>query len=381
MPWEVTGPMELKKSLIELYLSGIDSMSALCRRYGVSRKTGYKWLNRYNAEGYKGLCDRRGQRPDRGSVFSEEDWSYIVDLKKAHPGWGPEKIYHSLNRQLSDFKLPSPSSIKAYFKKHGLSRDRKVWCGQAGERDELAPVVKPGGTWCIDFKGWYLSADGVRCQPLTLSDAYSRYLLLCRRSPGDSLDDIRSFLVEVFEKHGCPERMRSDNGPPFGSAGWRGLNRMSVWLIKHGIIPEKIPPGQPQYNGRHERIHRTLNEEVIKFSRHYSCERQDESYERFRFIYNYERPHQALKNRCPGDVYKVSEREYKDEVAEYEYPVGFDVARVSSSGYLRIKSEKYYLSESLSGEKVGVTVEKEPRMWFRNYYLGELLSLNKRRRG
>ncbi|MDL2260556.1 helix-turn-helix domain-containing protein, partial [Deltaproteobacteria bacterium OttesenSCG-928-K17] len=200
--------MDQKLSFIKACVDGSQSLSSLCRDYGISRKTGYKWLNRYNEIGLAGLRDGRSLRLERGSRFDDEIWGHILSLKKDQPTWGPEKVHHWLKRHLSGVDIPSSGTIKAYFLRHGLSGKRKCWISRQSPTEALAAVAAPGDTWCIDFKGWYRSRDGRSCQPLTLTDAYSRFLLLCRQSPHSRFEDIQPLLVKAFEEYGCPLRIR-----------------------------------------------------------------------------------------------------------------------------------------------------------------------------
>lgn len=283
-----------------------------------------------------------------------------------------------LCNQAPCIQWPSVSLVKQRFREHGLSVPRVSRQKIVSERLPLHKINAPNAVWSIDFKGWFLSKDGKRCEPLTLLDGYSRYLLLCELVTSTDHITIRPLLEKAFYEYGKPDAIRSDNGPPFGSSGLRGLSPLSIWLLKLGIWPDKIRPGKPGENGRLERLHRTLKADALYCRYNYI-----EYPERLRsFIkqYNTVRPHESLGDLPPISVYVRSNREYHPGIIEeYEYPYGYRMHKINRHGYLKLPSERIYLSESLAREYVGVNwQEEEAPVLFLGYPLGTINEHRKR---
>lgn len=353
MPWKDTQMLDERMSFILAYRQGEESLSEVCRRYGVSRKTGRKWIQRYRESGPEGLGDRSRAPHHHPNAAHADIVSTVIKAKLEHPTWGPRKLISWFRRWHPEVEMPAPSTAGEILRRHGLVRPRKrvrrtdPWTRPFGE------CTAPNETWCIDFKGWFRTQDGKRCDPLTISDAYSRQLLCCRGLESQKGQGVRSAMERVFREYGLPATIRSDNGTPFASTALGGLSRLSAWWIKLGIIPERIRPGHPEENGRHERMHRTLKAEAITPPRA-SIRAQQKAFDSFRREYNQERPHEALGQNPPASVYRPSERSYPSRIKEVEYAADVTVRRVRTTGEIKWKGEFVYLSEALVGEPVGI---------------------------
>ncbi len=374
MPWQERTFMSLKCEFIVLHEAQARSFSALCLKFGISRKTGYKWLRRYESEGRNGLIDKRTLRSERKKVFTPESWERVFAFRRENPTWGARKITKALALLEPERIWPSASLTKRQFRLLGLSHPREVRSPIVSERLPLRKVNDINEIWGIDFKGWFTTKEKKRCEPLTLQDLHSRYLLRCEPMASTTSLSVIQLLEKAFHEYGMPKAIRSDNGSPFGSHGFRGLNPLSIWLLKQGIWPEKIYPGKPQQNGRLERLHRTLKEDVLMGPRKTYAEYQNLLAE-FTWKYNNIRPHEALGDLPPCKVYKKSLREYRpDTPLEYEYPAGYQLLHVNSNGYVSYKGQRIYLSESLQQENIGIGKE-EPNghpILFLGYPLGYL---------
>lgn len=378
MPWQKRTEMSLRYDFIVACQERNVSMRELCHSFGISRKTGYKWLKRFEINGCDGLVDLRSNRPKRSGLFTDDIWEEIFSCRTRNPTYGPRKLVKMLCLQHPTLEWPSISRVKQRLKEKGLSVPRIRRRRVVTERLPLRAITAPNDVWCIDLKGWFTTKDKKRCEPLTLMDGYSRYLFICEPMERPRYTTVKPVLEETFYKYGKPQAIRSDNGPPFGSTGLRGLTPLSVWLLKHGIWPEKIAPGNPGQNGRLERLHKTLKADALQDFCYYA--EYVEKMKNFVNQYNTLRPHESLEDLPPQLVYTKSSREYHpDKVEEYEYPAGYTMYRVSSDGYLQLPNERIYLSESLAKEHVGVGNRElgEPII-FLGYNLGALDEHRKR---
>jgi transposase InsO family protein len=342
-----------------------ESFAALCRRFGISRKTGYKWCDRYERLGPSGLEHRRPIAEHCPHKTADELVALIVDLRKDHPSWGPKKLKALLEAR-GTTGVPAASTIGDILKRHGLVRPRRrrVYPPRM-QPQPLAAAVLPNDTWCTDFKGHFALGDKTRCHPLTLTDQVSRYLLKCEAVPRPDDENVRPHFERAFREFGLPLRMRSDNGPPFATTGIGGLSALSVWWIKLGIVPERIEPGQPQQNGRHERMHKTLKEQVAK-PPSAEARAQQLALDRFRAEYNDVRPHEALGQQTPASQYTPSRRVMPAVPSSPEYPETMTVRRVAPNGTLSWKGQDVRISDLLRGEPVGLEPLDEDR--WRLYY-------------
>lgn len=365
--------MEERFRFVEDWASGDWNLAELCRYYGVSRTTGYKWIERYEAEGMKGLEDRSRAPHHVPRAVGPEMEDLVIGVREQHPSWGAPKIRARLQRDYPDRKLPAESTIGEILKRNGLTVARKRRKRSRPTSQPLAHAGAPNVVWCADYKGWFRTGDGTRIDPLTVSDAYSRYLLRCQAVAAADFVHTKAVLEAAFREYGLPERIRTDNGAPFGSNGESGLTGLTVWFIKLGIVPEHIEPGKPQQNGRHERLHRTLQEATVSPPA-WSRRAQQERFDRFRREYNEERPHQALGQQTPASQYWSSERAYPGRLRPVEYPEGWEVRMVTDGGQMRWQGESVFVAHPLAGERVGLEAIEEDqwRVWFSFYEIGIL---------
>jgi len=345
--------MDERTRFVAQWLEGGESMAELCRRHGISRTAGYKWTARYEREGPAGLEDRSRARLTQPHAVPDKVVEAILSARAAHPTWGPAKLLAWLAAHRPRLPLPSCSTAGDILRRHGLTVPRRRARRATPSSQPLAHADAPGAVWCVDFKGWFRTGDGVRCDPLTLTDACSRYLLRCRGFAGPpGLERTMAAMEAAFREHGIPARMRSDNGPPFGSTGLAGLTRLSAWWIRLGIAPERIEPGKPQQNGRHERFHLTLKRETASPPAS-SLRRQQERFDAFAREYNGERPHQALGQRTPASVHAPCAREWSP-AREPQYPGDMTVRRVHQGGRIKWNGREVNVTRGLECQPVGL---------------------------
>jgi putative transposase len=333
--------------------AGEETVTALCRRFGFSRKTGYKWLERYHDSGVDGLADRSRVPHEHPQMVAVALAARCLQVRAAHPTWGPVKVRAWLERQDGTVDWPAASTIGTLFDRAGLTVHRKL---RRRATPSSAPFLACRGAndvWCIDFKGWFLTGDGRRCEPLTLSDAHSRYLLRCQALGRSDGAHVWPVLDAAFREYGLPLRLRSDNGSPFATTGAGGLSRLAVKVVKAGVRPERIAPGKPAQNGRIERLHLTLLNDTAMPPAPTLREQLDRLHT-FRRVYNEERPHAALDNATPAERYALSPRRWDGVLREPEYPTGHVLRRVRPNGALRWRDNEIYLTQALAGETVGL---------------------------
>jgi transposase InsO family protein len=348
------------------------NFAALCRDFGISRKTGYKWLDRFEQEGLHGL-EERSRRPLRcPRQVSSELICEIVSVRQAHPRWGGVTIEEILRRRYGDVKLPRSRTIDRILNRCGLVKARKrghrrVWTGE-----EIVLPKGPNDVWTVDFKGWWRTGDGNRCVPLTIRDEYSRYILdLAGLACGDT-EAVRQRFERCFARYGLPKYIRSDNGSPFSAyLGLRGLSSLSVWWIKQGIHPNRIPPGSPQYNGGHERMHRDIKADLQRTPAK-DLKLQQEIFDAWRMEFNTTRPHRALKMATPSERYCPSERRYEKDEVPYDYGDGIQTRKVGLRGCIWWHGKERFISNALSRERIGIEMQEGlmVSLWFRDFYLG-----------
>lgn len=378
MAWELKKVEDQRQALIEAYISGTETMKDLCRCYGISRKTAYKWLNRYKTLGSNGLKDQSRAPIEPSQQYSEEVIQKAIDLKLKYSKWGPRKILQKLRNLYPRMDWPSATRLYEIFKEENLVKCRR-WRKRVSATHPLGEVNQSNDVWIADFKGWFLTQDQTKCEPLTITDGFSRYLIKCEHMRKKRSEDVWEVFVEAFEEYGLPNRIRTDNGPPFGSVGIGRLTRLGVNLIKAGIKPEWINPGHPEENGRHERFHLTLKEAVAMPA----CRTLKEQILKmgiFEREYNFERPHEALGMSTPSDFYKNSERQWDGQLRSPEYGDDYKYKRkVGSSGCIWLKQIWYYLAEVLEGEYVGIKeLEEGLGIFYGPIYLGKLDERKKR---
>jgi putative transposase len=367
MPWKKSEPMEQR---IEFALKALktENFRALCQEYGISAKTGYKWRERFLRQGIEGLKEESRRPRSSPEQLSQEQVCEIVRLKLAHPYWGPRKIRELYQRQHGE--VASESSFKRVLEAAGLTQvRRRRRASEAGRLSSGNRAQKPNEIWTVDFKGWWHGTEG-RCEPLTVRDEFSRYLLELRRVPNAQSQTVQKSFEPLFERHGLPQAIRSDNGAPFASRNAvLGLSRLSAWWIALGINLERGRPGKPQDNGAHERLH-------FDIARELECLNQDTSQEAldlWRQEFNYQRPHEALGMRCPAEVYQNSSRPFSGAVQELLYEEML-TRRVNQSGFIRWQETSLFVSQSLSGWNVGLknTPTQKIQVWFAQLLLGHI---------
>lgn len=364
MPWKDTCVEEQRLKFIAAWLDDESdwSMSDLCEAFGVSRKSGYKWLERYQLSGLAGLADQLRAPHHHGNATPPEVVSKLIAARKKHRYWGPRKLLVGLVQKDPQLEWPAISTAGEILKRHGLVEPRRRRRDRVSiERRPLTTPTQPNEVWGVDYKGWFRTRDGERCDPLTISDLFSRYLLECRRVKHPDTTCAREPFERAFREYGLPDRIRSDNGSPFASTGLGGLSVLSVWWVKLGIALERIEPGRPDQNGRHERMHRTLKRETAMPP----CANgaaQQRSFNRFRQTYNNERPHEALDDTVPAQWYRGSPRQYPTREPEVEYPGHFEVRQVRTTGEIKWQGKMLYLTQALVGEPVGLEAVSD-RHW------------------
>ena len=381
MPWKETCPMDERTQFIVESLRRERSMSELCRKYEISRKTGYKWVARFEAGGRPSLRDRSRVRLYQDRI-AEEVVRLVVDARKRHPTWGPRKLLFELEHRYPRLRLPASSTVGEILKRQGLVSRRRLRRTTVPYTAPFSGCDAPNAVWCADFKGAFPLGTGRRCQPLTISDAYSRYLLRCEALSRTDDSHVRPIFESAFCEFGRPLAIRTDNGPPFATVAAGGLSRLAIWWIKLGIRPERIAPGQPQQNGRHERMHRTLKAETTKPPAH-TLGAQQLVFDRFRRIYNDDRPHEALGMQPPWTAYERSARHYPITLREPQYPASFSVRSVNHKGALKWKGRMLYLAETLANEHVALQEIGEDtwRVYFADVPLGILTGTRFHREG
>jgi putative transposase len=378
MAWKETCAMEERFRFIEAYRLEEAGLAELCRRFDISRKTGYKWLERYEAGGLEALKDRPRAPQYHPNRVIEEVEAEILKLRQKHPHWGPLKLRAKLEREAVEIVWPAASTIGELLKRKGLSSRRNHHRKATPSLSPMSHATAPNQVWSADFKGWFRCLDGKRCDPLTISDGYSRYVLRCQVMESMEEGPAQRVFRAAFDEYGLPDGMRNDNGEPFASVGIGGLSRLSIWWIKLGLRIERIKPGKPQQNGRHERMHRVLKQEAATPPAA-NLRRQQEVFDQFRQEYNWERPHQALEMKTPGDLYVASAREYPSRIEGPKYPGEWEVRAVGPCGTMRWKSEKIYVGKALAGEWIGLE-ESGDGEWKVRYYNHPLAILDERRR-
>ena len=372
MQWQGVCPMESRMRFVSAMLAQDDRMTALCEEYEVSRKTGYKWLARYAAEGPARLAEHSGAPHVVRWAITQAQAEAIVGIRRQHPSWGPKKLRAKLTELAPEQNRPVLSTIGDLLRREGLSPRRRRRPRATPTTGGLRPAVGANDVWCVDFKGWFYTGDGARCNPLTVTDAFSRYLLCCTITSPD-YHGCRGPFELCFREYGLPRVIRSDNGAPFASVGVGGLSPLSIWWVKLGITPERIVPGKPQQNGRHERMHKTLKAETATPPAA-DLAAQQQRFDRFRAAFNSERPHEALGQTVPAVHYSPSPRPSPERLVDPTYPADFGLRRVRSNGEVKWQGQLVYVSKTLTGEVIGLaeTDDGDAGVWFGPLHLGTI---------
>src|SRR6202162_2417826 len=349
MPWKASSVMDARTRFVLERERGQYTMTELCEIYDIARETGYYWLRRYQQGGLEALQDLNRAPERHPNQTPEQIEEAVLKLRRAHMRWGPRKLKRVLERETPQTLWPAASTIGALLARDGLVIPRKKRRRAPPYTEPFASADAPNRVWCADFKGWFQTQDGQRVDPLTITDAHSRYLLRCQRVAKTNSEHVQAVFEAAFREYGLPQAMRTDNGAPFASRAIAGLSRLAVWWMKLGIVPERIAAGHPEQNGRHERMHRTMKQETAS-PPEANRRAQQRAFYRFRREYNEERPHQALGQQTPSSVYTRSARAYPARVPEPEYGSALQVRRVRDRGAFSWKHQHVFVSETLIGE-------------------------------
>jgi len=364
MPWRTFSVLSQRSQFVLESKSGDFSHSELCRKFGISRTAGYKWIARFDKEGLQGLNDLPRAPKTKNKELPYEVVTQIVSYRQAHPSWGATKIHKILKRELAN--PPSRRTIHRVLQHCNLVSTRQ----RHNRRKPYTRVVLKGlysnHVWTVDFKGWWRTRDGKKVFPLTIRDEYSKFILVIDILPSPSLDLVKESFMRCFERYGLPEYLRCDNGTPFCfSQGLCGLSRLSAWWIKLGITPNFIPPASPQFNAGHERMHKDMATD-LESSPARNLRQQQAIAEQWRYDFNIVRPHDALKDKTPSQIYRRSKRRYKSAEPALEYPSHMFKRFVNRQGQLKYNGKRIFISKSIGFENVGLqaTGDYHFDIWF-----------------
>lgn len=376
MPWKVNCLMDERIKFIARLLEG-DRMAELCREFGISRKTGYKFRARFLAHGIRGLPNE-SRRPEFNPHRTPKEIEQIIlSIREAKPSWGPKKLRIKLRKDHPGLKIPAASTIGEILKRYQVPLRKRRFRQKPLNTGPLSESQKPNEIWCVDFKGQFRLGNGKYCFPLTVSDHYSRFLLGCEALENTKTQGVISVFEDIFSQYGIPKTIRSDNGVPFASRGLYGWSTLSVWWMRLGIDLERIEPGHPEQNGRHERMHGTLKYETSRPAKH-NLFQQQERFDSFRKEYNQERPHEALAMQTPAEVYQPSESIYPRVLPKIEYPLHDQAIKVSADGIICSgKTMRFYLARALSGERIGLR-EIKRKIWLVTFMKQDLGYFNEK---
>lgn len=353
MPWKDCCPMDERMTFIAAWQKRQVSFSALCRQFSICRPTGYKWVDRFLREGEAGLREESRAPYRQPNLTPVPLQNQILALRQQHPTWGPRKLLAVLRGRDPRSPWPAASTIGDLLRREGLAHPRPPRRRTPPFEQPLAHAQAPNDVWCADFKGWFVCGNGERCDPLTLTDAYSRFLLRCRAVPKTDSPHVQAVFDAAFREFGLPTAIRTDNGPPFASHGLAGLSRLAVWWIRLGIHPERIDPGCPQQNGRHERFHQTLLHDVASPPQA-TLARQQKAFLAYETLFNHQRPHEALGQRPPAEFYRASSRPCPPRLPELAYPFACSRKLISAAGHFSWRGILVYVSILLEGQHVAL---------------------------
>ena len=361
MPWQETSPVEGRERFIDDYQLGLYTMTELCARYAVSRKTGYKWVDRYDGGGRPALVERSRAPHHCPHKIAAPVAQLLLTARRQHPDWGPEKLLQWLAPRHREIAWPAISTAGDLLARHGLVKKRRR--RRPPHHPGVVPptTAAPNDLWAADFKGQFRTGDRIYCYPLTVTDQHTRYLLGCQGLLSTRGRGVRPVFDRLFREYGLPRAIRTDNGVPFASTSLHGLTPLNVWWLRLGIQHQRILPAHPQQNGAHERMHKTLKRGAIRPPKA-TLAAQQRAFNRFRQEYNQERPHQFLDGRPPATCYHPSPRRYAGALPAPEYPRHFTVKRVTNAGTVRFKTRLLYISTALKAERIGLE-EVDDGIW------------------
>jgi putative transposase len=352
MPWKETCAVDQRVALVADWLRHEWTMTELAARYGISRKTAYKWVGRYDVAGAPGLVEQSRRPTVFGRALAPPVEAAILALRRTYPQWGPRKLAAILAEREPQVEWPAPSTMGELLRRAGLSTPRRRVRYIVPLTQPLVAAQQPNDVWTADFKGWFRTGDGTRCDPLTVADACSRFVLCCRIVAPTGVG-VRPWFERTFRTYGLPRALRTDNGSPFASTGPGRLSRLAVWWLKLGIQLDRIAPGHPEQNGRHERFHLTLQTETTSPPAR-SPAQQQRRFDRQRQTFNEVRPHEALGLTPPARTYQGSPRPYPGRLEDPWYDATYQVRRVSPNGQIKWRGELVFVSEAVRGELVGL---------------------------
>jgi putative transposase len=361
MPWLETSPVEQRERFIRDHRLDLYAMTELCARYGVSRKTGYKWLTRYDDGGRTGLRDRSRAPHHCPRRIPRAVAAVICGARRQHPSWGPAKLLAWLLPRQPGVEWPAVSTAGDLLARRGLVKKRRRRRHYQHPGVVAPTTTEPNDLWTADFKGHFRTRDGLYCYPLTIADQHTRYLLACHGLLCTKGHGVRPVFDRLFREYGLPHAIRTDNGVPFATTGIHGLSQLNVWWLRLGIQHQRILPAHPQQNGAHERMHKTLKGEACRPPRE-TLATQQRAFNAFRRLYNDERPHEALQDRPPAALYRPSPRVYSGALPPVEYPAHFIVKRVTNAGTIRLRKRLLFLATALKQHPVGLE-EVDDGIW------------------
>jgi transposase InsO family protein len=371
MPWKIVSLVRARQQMVELLLARRQSLQTLCRRFGVSRKTAYKWLSRYRRHGAAGLRDR-SRRPQRSPRQLPSSWLKVIERwRRRRPHWGAKKLRRRLQQEFPRQRLPSVRSLHRALQRAGRVRPhrrrarRGPWLPTPG----LTRPRRPNQVWTVDFKGWFRTADGQRQEPLTVRDLFSRYGLCVRLLPSQNESRVRQVFQRLFSRRGLPCIIRVDNGSPFAGKGALGLSRLSVWWLRLGIRVEFTRPARPGDNAGHEQFHGCYQRELVAQGGPQRRLLQQRSH-RWLAAYNHDRPHEALGQRTPAEVYRPSRRPYPQSLPPLVYPKTWPVRRVRNKGHIKWQGRLRFIGRAFVGQIIGLKLSPES---YQEVYLGQQL--------
>jgi putative transposase len=379
MTWNTTDITEQKLLFIQAVQAATgESFADCCARFGISRETGYQTLRRYEQLGLAGLAPASKRPLHSPFAVTAEIEKLVLHARIEHPTWGPRKLLAFLKRRSPRTRWPAPSTLGELLRRQGLAHPRPARRTQVPFTQPLGHALVPNDVWCADFKGWFRTRDRARCNPLTISDASTRMLLRCHHVARPDYATVRPLFEATFREFGLPHAIRTDNGPPFSSLSLAGLSRLSVWWIRLGIWPERTEPGHPEQNGRHERIHRTMQLDVADVPAA-NLRLQQRALERFRVEYNTVRPHEALDNRSPADLHRPSPRAFPEKLPDLEYPPGVITRSVRPNGEFRHAGHSIFLAQPLAGQRIALwEIDGGWDVYFGIIWLGRLDAATKK---
>jgi transposase InsO family protein len=360
--------MDQRTQFVADYLRGTLSVTELCELYGVSRKTGYKFIDRYLRQGPAGLEERSRRPHESPNRTDDEIVAAILEARRRHPSWGGKKLLALVHKRHPRWDLPHRSTVCEILTRHGMVAKRRTHRRIGHPGKPTSSILAPNDCWSADFKGQFKTGNGRYCFPLTVADGFSRYLLGCQGLHSTAVQEAKPVFTRLFKEYGLPRRIRTDNGVPFATNTLARLSKLSAWWVRLGVMPELIEPGRPQQNGRHERMHRTLKAEATRPPAS-SVPAQQRKFDVFRQEFNHERPHEALDQQTPATLYRTSSREMPNKLPALVYPDRFEVRYVSANGGIRWRSGWVNVSTVCIGEYVGLE-EIDDGIW--NVYFGAL---------